>query len=382
MSPSTAPPADATPPASTMHSDRRSTIIPTARPALEQALRLKLSRRSNVTGTLGELEPLAVRLGLIQDSLRPKLRQPQLLLFAGDHGLAVDVTAPGARSTAQEVDNILSGRVPVAPFAHLQGLTLNVVDCGLAEPLSQRPGLMARKIAHGTRNCRVTPAMSVDQVHAAIRAGMEIADTLPGNVMACAGIGIGGHEVAALVIARIAGLAVRDMITTDATMPPEVLAHMLVVLQGAQTRHANVVDPVEVLAAFGGFETAMMVGAMLVAATKRHLIMADGMAACAALVVAARIASSVTDYCVFCRSHGHKGLDVVLNAFQATALLELGMNSIDGTGVTLSWPLVQSAAALLTEVKQTPEDGAAEAADSRLGGNPPSRPGVAPSSKH
>jgi nicotinate-nucleotide--dimethylbenzimidazole phosphoribosyltransferase len=353
-------------------------IVPTARPALEQALRLKLSRRSNVTGTLGELEPLAVRLGLIQDSLRPKLRQPQLLLFAGDHGLAVDVTAPGTRSTAQEVDNILSGRVPVAPFAHLQGLTLNVVDCGLAEPLSQRPGLMA----HGTRNCRVTPAMSVDQVHAAIRAGMEIADTLPGNVMACAGIGVGSHEVAALVIARIAGLAVRDMITTDATMPPEVLAHMLVVLQGAQTRHANVVDPVEVLAAFGGFETAMMVGAMLVAATKRHLIMADGMAACAALVVAARIASSVTDYCVFCRSHGHKGLDVVLNAFQATALLELGMNSIDGTGVTLSWPLVQSAAALLTEVKQMPEDGVTEAPDSRLGGNPASRPGGPPSSKH
>jgi len=357
-------------------------IVPTARPALEQALRLKLSRRSNVTGTFGELEPLAVRLGLIQDSLRPKLRQPQLLLFAGDHGLAVDVTAPGARSTAQEVDNILSGRVPVAPFAHLQGLTLNVVDCGLAEPLAQRPGLMARKIAHGTRNCRVTPAMSVDQVHAAIRAGMEIADTLPGNVMACAGIGVGGHEVAALVIARIAGLAVRDMITTDASMPPEVLAHMLVVLQGAQTRHANVVDPVEVLAAFGGFETAMMVGAMLVAATKRHLIMADGMAACAALVVASRIATSVTDYCVFCRSHGHKGLDVVLNAFQATALLELGMNSIDGTGVTLSWPLVQSAAALLTEVKQMPEDGVAEAPDSRLGGNPSSRPGGPPSSRH
>jgi nicotinate-nucleotide--dimethylbenzimidazole phosphoribosyltransferase len=366
--------AGSAPPASTMHSDRRTMIVPTAKPALEQALRLKLSRRRPVTGSLGELEPLAVRLGLIQDSLRPRLRQPQLLLFAGDHGLAVDVGTPGARSTAQEVDNILSGRVPVAPFSHLQGLTLNVVDCGLAEPVPQRPGLMARKIAHGTRNCRVVQAMTVDQVHAAIRAGMEIADTLPGNVMACAGVGVGSHEVAALVISRITSLAVRDMISPDAAgMPTEPLARALVVLQGAQTRHANVVDPVEVLAAFGGFETAMMVGAMLVAATKRHLIMVDGMTACAALVVASRIAAPVTDYCVFCRSHGHKGLDVVLSAFQATALLELGMSSIDGTGVTLAWPLVHSAAALLTEVAESQDDPAAEGPDSRHSG-PPSVP--------
>jgi NaMN:DMB phosphoribosyltransferase len=67
-----------------------------------------------------------------------------------------------------------------------------------------------------------------------------------------------------------------------------------------------------VLAAFGGFEIAMMVGVMLVAGSKRHLIMIDGMPACAALMVAARIAPAVTDYCVFCRSHSHPGLDQAL----------------------------------------------------------------------
>ena len=87
-------------------------------------------------------------------------------------------------------------------------------------------------------------------------------------------------------------------------------------LQGAQGRHRDVADPVEVLAAFGGFEIAMMVGVMLVAASKRHLIMVDGIAACAALMVAARIAARVTDYCVFCRSHGHHGLDSALDLFQ------------------------------------------------------------------
>src|SRR5204863_2521531 len=124
------------------------------------------------------------------------------------------------------------------------------------------------------------------------------------------------------------------------------LQHHLAVLQGAQTRHKDVVEPIEVLAAFGGFELAVMVGVMLMAASKRHLLMIDGVPACAALMVAARIAQPVTDYCMFCRSHNHLGLDQALNLFRASAMLELGMECTDGTGATLAWPMVRSAAAL------------------------------------
>jgi nicotinate-nucleotide--dimethylbenzimidazole phosphoribosyltransferase len=100
-----------------------------------------------------------------------------------------------------------------------------------------------------------------------------------------------------------------------------------------------------------------MVGVMLMAASKRHLLMVDGMPACAALMLAARIAQPVTDYCLFCRSHSHLGLDQALNLFRASALLELGMESTDGTGATLAWPMVKSAAALLTEVADGEDPG-------------------------
>jgi nicotinate-nucleotide--dimethylbenzimidazole phosphoribosyltransferase len=119
---------------------------------------------------------------------------------------------------------------------------------------------------------------------------------------------------------------------------------------GALARHRGVQGPVETLAAFGGFETAMMAGLMLVAASKRQLLVIDGMSACAALMVAARIAAPVTDYCVFCRSRSHHGLDQAMALFQAAPLLELGMDAADGTGALLAWPLVRSAAALLAEV--------------------------------
>ena len=133
--------------------------------------------------------------------------------------------------------------------------------------------------------------------------------------------------------------------------------------QGAQGRHRDVTDPVEVLAAFGGFEIGDDGRRDAGGGSKRHLIIVDGMAACAALMVASRIAAPVTDYCVFCRSHSHHGLDVALALFRASALLELGMDSTDGTGATLAWPLVKSAAALLTEVAEGEDPGPSRPSD-------------------
>jgi nicotinate-nucleotide--dimethylbenzimidazole phosphoribosyltransferase len=160
-----------------------------------------------------------------------------------------------------------------------------------------------------------------------------------------------------LVLSRLTDTAVRDLVMPGPQMSADDLAHLLVILQGAQGRHRDVIDPIEVLAAFGGFEVAVMVGVMLMAASKRHLLMVDGLPACAALMLASRIAEPVTDYCLFCRSHNHRGLDQALNLFRASALLELGMDSTDGTGATLAWPLVRSAAALLTDVAEGEDPG-------------------------
>lgn len=335
----------------------RSLISATSNPLLEQALRKKLEHRPETTGGLGELESLSVRLGLIQNTLKPRFRSPQIVIFAADHGLVVEGLGAGGPSTALLSHQLLTSQLPLAVFARIQGLELSVVDCGLADAVAPHARLLARKIAHGTRNARVTSAMSLDQAHAAIRAGMEIADSLTGNVVACAGIGTGSHESASLVLTRLTGADLSSLLVSGPDMDEAVLKHLLSVLQSAQARHKDVSDPVEVLAAFGGFEIAMMVGVMLVAGSKRHLILVDGMTACAALMVAARIAPAVTDYCVYCRSNNHQGLDQALGLFSASALLELGMESTDGTGATLAWPLVRCAAALLSEVAEGDDPG-------------------------
>ena len=340
-----------------------SLIAETSNPLLAQALLATLQSRPHGGGRLGELEAIALRAGLVQNTPKPRFHEPQLVLFAADHGLAVEgLPVPPAGRTDEQVAGVLGGRHPVAAFARQAGLGLTVIDCGMANPLPAQDGLLQRKIAHGTRNCRLGAAMSVEQAQAAIRAGMEIGDALRGNAVACAGLGLGSAEAAALVLSRLTSTPVQDLLSAedpraDAATVAAQQAHLMLLAQAAQGRHREVIDPVEVLAAFGGFETAVMVGVMLLAASKRHLLLVDGLAACAALWVAARIAEPVTDYVVFCRSSPHPGLTRALTLLQGRPLLDIGLDALDGTGACLSWPLVRSAAAALTDMADGPAAG-------------------------
>lgn len=331
------------------------TLLPgTAHAPLEQALRRRLERHAELGGRMGALEPLAIRLGLIQHTLRPRLRQPQHIVFAADHGLVTDLQTEGpARSSGPLVEDLLQGRLALAALSHQLGMNLTVVDAGLATSVSQFPGLMARKIAHGSRNARLSSAMTLDQLQAAVRAGMEIAEHLPGNVLGVSALGVGAEDVAVLLLSRFLNRPLQELLPTRGDARPHEQTQR--VLQATLSRHAQLEDPAEVAAALGGYDIAMMAGAVLKAAQLRHVIMVDGLPACAAVMLAGHIAGPVVDYCVFCRSSDHPALDQVLEDLHSSALPAFGLQTHDGAGIALSWPLIQAAATLMTDIL-TPDD--------------------------
>lgn len=330
-------------------------VVPILDAALEESIRYRLGQRRLVHSTPGPLAPLenlALRLALIQNQPRPRLRQAQLVIFGGDHGLAVDVvTHSHLQDSIGLINDILTSKLPLAVLAHQRGMTTRVVDCGLATDLPAQPGVLARKIAHGTRNCRVAQAMTVAQVQAAIRAGQDIVESLPGNVLACVGLGTGSQVVAALVISQLSGLALADLIQADAPLKK------LLMIQKNQNRHGPIEDPIDILAAFGGFETAVMVGAMMAAAKRRHTVMVEGLNACAAMLIGHRLTGSLGDYCFVAGSdtpHSMQpGLAAIISKVGAQALPSVGLDGIDGTQLPLTLPLLEAAAALLSDVQDT-----------------------------
>jgi len=159
-------------------------IPPLANAFLERELRARLRHVSDPSGPLEPLELLAVQVGLIQNRVEPHLSNARLIIFASDHGLVVDsVAGTETRSTAATVECLVTEQLPLASLARLQGLSLMVVDSGIAEAVESHEHVHARKIAHGTRNPRHGKAMSIEQVHAAIRAGIELGESLDGNVV-------------------------------------------------------------------------------------------------------------------------------------------------------------------------------------------------------
>ena len=331
--------------------------------ALEARLRHKIDHKTKPLGALGLLESLALQLGLVQRTESPSLHSPQMVVFAADHGIAAEgVSAYPQAVTVQMVGNMLAGGAAINVFARQHGFALQVVDAGVAAELPAHPQLQQRKIAMGTKNLCHEAAMSRLETQAALAAGMQVVQALPGNVVAFGEMGIANTSPAALLLARLTGASIIDATGRGTGLDDAQLLHKQAVLTRALARHpaTEPLDAVGELAALGGFEIAMMAGAMLQAASERRLVLVDGFIAGAAALVAQALAPAVRDYLVFCHRSAETGHRLLLAHLQAKPLLELDLRLGEGTGALLAWPLVQSAANFLNEMASFESAGVSE----------------------
>ena len=318
---------------------------------LATTLRARIDGKTKPLGALGRLETLAVQLGCILGTAQPQLVQPQLVVFAGDHGLvAQGVSAYPSDVTWQMVENFLAGGAAVSVLARQHGLALTVVDSGVAHDFVPRPGLQLRKVGPGTADALAGPAMSEAQCAAAVQAGRAVVQGLPGNALLLGEMGIGNTSAAALLLARLAGLPVERCTGRGTGLDDAALLRKTTVLRQVLARHADANTPLAALAAFGGFEIAMLCGAVLQAALERRVIVVDGFITGSAVLVAARLQPAVLQRCVFAHRSQEAGHTLMLQALGATPLLDLGLRLGEGSGAALAWPLLVSACCILNEM--------------------------------
>ena len=326
-------------------------IDSTAHAVLAASLQHKIDHKTKPLGALGQLEILALQIGLIQRSETLAFERPQMLVFAADHGVAAEgVSAFPQAVTMQMVANMLAGGAAINVLARQHGFALHVVDAGVASDLADHSQLIKRKIAHGTHNLATGPAMTAHQLHAALQAGSDLLASLPGNVVAFGEMGIANTSPAALLLHRLAGVSMKDATGRGTGLTDPQLVHKQTVLTHAAALHQAATEPLAALAALGGFEIAMMTGAMLQAANERRLILVDGFIAGSAALVACALVPAAKDYMVFCHRSAERGHHLLLAHLKATPLLDLQMRLGEGTGALLAWPLVQSAALLMNEM--------------------------------
>jgi len=323
--------------------------------ALTAAIQHKIDTKTKPVGALGELESLARQVALVQQTGTPTLRQPHVLIFAADHGIAqAGVSQYPPEVTHQMVRNFASGGAAINVFCRQNNLGLTIVDAGVRGSFADLPAVRNEKLAEGTRNFAHESAMSAAQCADALQRGARLVDELHAtgcNVLGMGEMGIGNTSSAAVLMHLLTGRPLAQCVGRGTGLDAAGLARKLATLTQAVAAHPQAgAEPLAVLATFGGFEIAQMCGAMLRAAELRLLLLIDGFIASAALLVAARLAPAVLAYCVFCHESDEQGHRLLLAELGGRPLLRLGLRLGEGTGCALAYPLVQAAVSFLSEM--------------------------------
>jgi nicotinate-nucleotide--dimethylbenzimidazole phosphoribosyltransferase len=319
--------------------------------ALAARLQHVLDNKTKPLGALGRLEALALRIGCILGAEAPELSQPQMLVCAADHGLAArGVSAFPSDVTWQMVENFMAGGAAVSVLARQHGLALTVVDCGVRRDFAPRAGLLVRKIARGTADAAAGPAMSPAQCGEAIANGMALVRELPGNALLLGEMGIGNSSAAAMLLARLVGHDIEACTGAGTGLDAEGRARKARVLRDVLALHAGATAPLAALAAFGGFEIATLVGAVLGAAEERRVIVVDGFIASAAVLVAQALRPQVVQRCVAAHVSAEPGHALLLAHLGLEPLLQLDLRLGEGSGAALAWPLLESACRIVREM--------------------------------
>ena len=331
----------------------------TTKATLEQELRHKINHKTKPLGALGLLEEVALRVGLIQETINPSIRQPHIVVFAGDHGIAATglVNPYPQAVTAQMVLNFIHGGAAINVFCRQHQIALQVVDAGVINlPAQTSEGFINANMGPGTNNYLEGAAMTETTAQAAINKGADIVRAIGAGGCNCIGfgeMGIGNTSSASLIMSAVTGLPIEVCVGRGTGANDEQLQRKLDTLKKASALHELGIhgkNAVALLSKVGGFEIAMMTGAYLEGAKQKMVIVVDGFIATAALLLAQLINPAVLEYCIFAHTSGEKGHEDMLEYLNAQPLLQLGMRLGEGTGAALAIPLIQSATLFLAEM--------------------------------
>ena len=251
------------------------------------------------------------------------------------------------------VMNFLAGGAAINVFAKQHGIRLKVVDAGVNYDFTSVYDLIDAKIGKGTKSFLDQKAMSAEECQTAIRKGAVLVKKIHQagcNVIGFGEMGIGNTSSAAMLMHGFAGLPLETCVGRGTGVDDKGLKRKLSILKEAKDYHGKLKDPIELLQTYGGFEMAMMFGAMCEAASLKMLVLVDGFIATSSLLVANALYPEIMEYVVCCHQSDEQGHARMLEFLKTRPLLKMNMRLGEGTGCALAYPLLESAINFLNEM--------------------------------
>jgi nicotinate-nucleotide--dimethylbenzimidazole phosphoribosyltransferase len=305
--------------------------------------------------SLGRLEDLALRYCLATHTVKPELGTKKIFCFAGDHGVAAEgVSAFPKEVTPQMVRNMLAGGAAVNVLARHAGAELEVVDMGVDDPLDNAPGLCRRKVRRGTSSIAKGPAMSEAEARLALEAGITLAISAHQNGVRMVGtgeMGIANTTPSTALFCAFLKCPVEAVTGRGTGIDDKALQVKVAVLKKAlAVNESRLTDPLNTLAALGGFEIAGICGLIIGAAACHMPVVVDGFISTAAALTALQMNDTIRDYLFFSHLSQEKGHRFIMEQFGVKPILDLEMRLGEGTGAALAMTVIEAAVKVYNEM--------------------------------
>lgn len=346
--------------------ERIARIAPLDTEAMERA-RTRQGQLTKPAGSLGALEDIAVQVAGITQHPVPSVERKAVIVMAGDHGATSEgVSAYPAAVTPQMVYNFLRGGAAINALARYVGARVIVVDVGVAADI-QHPGLLSRKVAFGTANMALEPAMTQAHMLEAIQVGLDVLDAQVDegiDLVATGDMGIGNTTASSAIASALLQTPVALVTGHGTGISDEQRAHKIQVIERALERNTpDPHDPLDVLMKVGGLEIAGLVGVIVAAASHRIPIVLDGFISGAAALIAVELNPTIGAYLFAGHTSVERGHRLILDRLGLTPLLDLRLRLGEGTGAVLAMNLIDAALHAYAEMATFEEAGVSQRQD-------------------
>jgi len=348
--------------------DKLNQAIAAIRPLDKRVMVEARMRQDNLTkpqGSLGQLESVSIQIAGIKGNPRPRITHKVIFTLAGDHGVTKDgVSAYPSEVTPQMVYNFLRGGAGISVLARHIGARVVVADLGVASVLERHPDLKDRKVAMGTRNMAVGPAMSREEATRSIEAGLQLVEeelTKGVDILGTGDMGIGNTTASSAITAAITGADVATVTGRGTGLDDKGWKKKVKVIEKAlELNRPDPKDAIDVLSKVGGFEIGGIAGVILAGARYRIPVVIDGFISGAAALIAATLSPEVKPYLVASHQSAEQGHRVLLEYLGLKPLLNLDLRLGEGTGAALGIFLVEASLKILDEMATFSEAGVSE----------------------
>ncbi|MDC3140168.1 nicotinate-nucleotide--dimethylbenzimidazole phosphoribosyltransferase [Alphaproteobacteria bacterium] len=282
-------------------------------------------------GSLGKLEEFAIWMAGWQKKLKPTMKNPYCLVFAGNHGISNrGVSAYPSEVTYQMVENFKKGGAAINQLCDLANIKLSVIPIDLDKP---------------TRDFSEGKAMDENEVFSAMQLGFE---SVPPNcdLLVLGEMGISNTTSATAISCALFNEPVKLLTGIGTGLNKNQLSKKIEIIKSALKLHGkSFKDPISILSCYGGREIAAIAGSIISARLKSIPVLLDGFVCTAAASSLILFDKMILDHCRISHLSSEQGHEIVLRNLKMEPILDLKLRLGEGSGAAIASLILRAALA-------------------------------------